>query len=79
MEIRQQAEILYYLILMYRSELIKSIEIGTEMRFLNNRVGFDLAWYKSNATRQLIDLPMDPQSGYSAKKINAGDIQNTGY
>jgi hypothetical protein len=26
----------------------------------------------------LIDLPMDPQSGYSAKKINAGDIQNTG-
>ncbi len=61
-----------------RSELIKSLEIGTEMRFLKNRIGFDLSWYKSNATRQLIDLPMDPQSGYSAKKINAGDIQNTG-
>ena len=61
-----------------RSELIKSLEIGTEMRFLNNRIGFDLSWYKANATRQLIDLPMDPQSGYSSKKINAGDIQNTG-
>ena len=48
------------------------------MRFLNNRIGFDLAWYKSNATKQLIDLPMDPQSGYSTKKINAGDVQNTG-
>src|SRR4030095_3753716 len=27
---------------------------------------------------QLIDLPMDPQSGYSEKMINAGDIQNKG-
>ena len=61
-----------------RNELIKSLEVGTEMRFLNNRIGFDLSWYKANATRQLIDLPMDPQSGYSAKKINAGNIQNTG-
>jgi TonB-linked SusC/RagA family outer membrane protein len=61
-----------------QNELIKSVEVGTEMRFFNNRVGIDLAWYKANATNQLIDLPMDPQSGYSAKKINAGDIQNTG-
>ncbi len=61
-----------------RSELIKSIEVGAEMRILKSRIGFDIAWYKANATRQLIDLPMDPQSGYSAKKINAGDIQNTG-
>ena len=61
-----------------QSELIKSTELGLEMRFLNNRIGFDLAWYKSNATKQLIDLPMDPQSGYSTKKINAGDVQNTG-
>ncbi len=61
-----------------RNELISSVEIGLESRFLNNRVGFDLAWYKSNATRQLIDIPMDPLSGYSSRKINAGDIQNTG-
>jgi TonB-linked SusC/RagA family outer membrane protein len=61
-----------------RSELIKSLELGTEMRFLQNRIGFDLSYYKTNATRQLIDLPMDALSGYSAKKVNAGDIQNTG-
>ncbi len=61
-----------------QSELIKSLEIGTELRVLKNRVGLDFSWYKANATMQLIDLPMDPQSGYSAKKINAGDIQNTG-
>jgi TonB-linked SusC/RagA family outer membrane protein len=61
-----------------QSELIKSFEIGTELRVLKNRIGLDFSWYKANATKQLIDLPMDPQSGYSAKKINAGDIQNTG-
>lgn len=61
-----------------RSELIKSYEVGAEMRFLNNRLGFDVALYKSNATRQLINLPMDPLSGYSSRKINAGNIQNKG-
>ena len=61
-----------------RSELIKSYEAGLEARFFNNRLSFDFAWYKSNATRQLINLPMDPMSGYSNRKINAGDIQNTG-
>ena len=61
-----------------QSELIKSYEAGLEAKFFNNRLGFDLAWYKSNATRQLINLPMDPMSGYSSKKINAGNIQNQG-
>jgi TonB-linked SusC/RagA family outer membrane protein len=62
-----------------RSELIKSLELGTEMRFLQNRIGLDFSYYKTNATRQLIDLPMDALSGYTAKKVNAGDIQNTGF
>ncbi|PVY43761.1 SusC/RagA family TonB-linked outer membrane protein [Pontibacter virosus] len=61
-----------------RSELIKAYEAGLEVRFFDNRIGFDVAWYKSNATRQLINLPMDPLSGYSSRKINAGDIQNKG-
>lgn len=60
------------------SELIKSWEVGAEFRFFNSRLGLDFAWYKTNATRQLIDLPMDPLSGYKSRKINAGDIQNTG-
>lgn len=61
-----------------RSELIKSWEAGFDVRFLNNRIGLDAAWYKTNATRQLLDLPMDPFSGYASRKINAGNIQNEG-
>jgi TonB-linked SusC/RagA family outer membrane protein len=62
-----------------KSELIKSTEFGTEMRFFKSRFGIDASVYKSNATNQLIELPMDPLSGYSSKKINAGNIQNKGF
>ncbi|MCX2451074.1 SusC/RagA family TonB-linked outer membrane protein [Pedobacter sp. PLR] len=62
-----------------RSELIKAFEVGAEMRFFEGKFGFDIAYYKSNATRQLLNIPMDPLSGYESKKINAGDIQNTGF
>ena len=61
-----------------KNELIKSWEVGLELKFLDNRLGLDFAWYKSNATNQLLNLPMNNLSGYSSKKINAGDIQNTG-
>lgn len=61
-----------------RSELIKSWEAGFDVRFFNNRLGLDATWYKTNATRQLLNLPMDPFSGYSSRKVNAGNIQNEG-
>ena len=61
-----------------RSELISSWEAGLEMKFLNNRLGFDIAWYKSNAKRQLMKIPVNEMSGYKNKIINAGNIQNTG-
>lgn len=62
-----------------RSELIKNLEFGAELKFLENRLSLDVSWYKSNATRQLIDLPMDPMSGFERMKINAGNIQNKGF
>jgi len=61
-----------------KNELIASWELGAELKFFNNRLGIDAAVYKSNATRQLINLPMDPLSGYSSRKINTGDIENKG-
>lgn len=62
-----------------RSELIKNLEFGVELRFIQDRIGLDFTWYKANATRQLLAIPMDPLSGYSKRMINAGDIQNKGF
>lgn len=61
------------------SELIRKNELGLEMRFFNSKLGFDLTYYKSNALNQLIKLPMDPQSGYDNRMVNAGNIQNEGF
>ncbi|MDD7884375.1 SusC/RagA family TonB-linked outer membrane protein [Flavivirga sp. 57AJ16] len=61
------------------NELIKSTEFGFEARFLNNRIGVDFTYYKSNATNQLIPIPLDPLSGFNQKIINAGDIENKGF
>ncbi len=61
-----------------KNELISSWEAGAEIRFFNNRLGLDFTWYKSNAKNQLLDLPMNSLSGYTGRKINAGNIQNSG-
>ncbi|WP_245812573.1 SusC/RagA family TonB-linked outer membrane protein [Salegentibacter echinorum] len=61
-----------------QSELIKSWEAGFDLRFLDNRIGLDFSWYKTNATRQLIEIDLNPLSGYLRKKVNAGDIENQG-
>lgn len=61
-----------------RSELITSRELGFDVRLFDNRVGFDFTWYQSNSTNQLLPIPMDPLSGYTARLVNAGDIENKG-
>ena len=59
-------------------EKTKSWEAGTEIRFFENRLGFDFTWYKSNTYNQLIKISSPPSSGYSSGWINCGNIQNTG-
>ena len=61
-----------------KNELIRNWEVGADIRFFDNRLGFDVAWYKMNATNQLINLPI-ASVAYSNKKINAGNIQNEGF
>jgi TonB-linked SusC/RagA family outer membrane protein len=53
-------------------------EIGLEMLFLNKRIGFDIAAYKSLSTDQIFTVPYSNATGYSSQYINAGSIQNKG-
>jgi TonB-linked SusC/RagA family outer membrane protein len=61
-----------------KPELTSSIEVGTEWRFLNNRLGVDLTYYKSNSKNQLLRVGTPPSSGFSSAFLNAGNIQNSG-
>lgn len=56
----------------------KSIEFGYESRFLKDRIGIDVTYYKTNTYHQVLDIPTPSESGVSSRKINAGNIQNQG-
>jgi TonB-linked SusC/RagA family outer membrane protein len=59
-------------------ERTKSYEAGLEMRFANNRLGFDVSYYKSNSINQIVTVPISPTTGYTGKLLNAGEIENKG-
>ena len=62
-----------------KPESSTSIEIGTEWRFLKNKLGFDVTWYKSNTKNQYFELASPtPGAGVNTFNLNAGDIQNSG-
>ena len=61
-----------------RNELAREIEFGADLRFFNNRLGIDVAYYKKNSKNQILSLPADQESGISSRTINAGNIQNQG-
>lgn len=55
-----------------------SYEVGAEMRFLNNRLGFDLTLYKGNTKSQILTSTVDASSGYQNVIVNAGLVRNKG-
>lgn len=61
-----------------RPERTKSKEIGLEMAFLHNRVGFDVTYYSAKSIDQIIPVTVSAATGYSRKYVNAGTIQNRG-
>lgn len=61
-----------------KPEISSAYEFGTDVRLLNNRIGVDITYYQSRTKNQILNLPLDPTSGYSSRKINAGMIKNYG-
>ncbi|QJB36976.1 SusC/RagA family TonB-linked outer membrane protein [Chitinophaga oryzae] len=53
-------------------------ELGAEVRFLQNRIGFDISVYQDNTRDQILDVATPPESGQEGIIINAGNIQNRG-
>ncbi|MEP6596285.1 MAG: SusC/RagA family TonB-linked outer membrane protein [Ginsengibacter sp.] len=61
-----------------KPERTKSQEIGLEMAFLKNRVGFDIAYYTAKTVDQILPLAVSTSTGYSSKFLNSGTIKNKG-
>ena len=61
-----------------KPEITESTEIGLEMRFLNNRLHFDYAFYTNNSYNQIMEPRLSNYIGYILRKVNAGDVYNKG-
>lgn len=61
-----------------KNELTTSLEIGTEMRLVDNRVGIDFTWYRASTKNQILPIEISNTSGYSSRLINAGEVMNKG-
>lgn len=57
----------------------KTYEIGTEMRFLNDRIGIDAAYYNTLCTNQILQgFRASYATGYVLNTQNAGSLRNQG-
>lgn len=61
-----------------KNEYTRNFEIGADVRFLDNRIGLDIALYKKNTFNQIIPIAMPQESGVTSRLINAGNVENKG-
>ena len=58
--------------------MTNSVELGFELKFLNNRIGLDVTYYNQHSRDQILRMNTAHGSGYRFKMVNAGDIENRG-
>lgn len=59
-------------------EKTSSYEFGTDLRFLQNRVQFDITYYNATSVGQILPVPVAPSTGYGSLITNLGEVNNQG-
>lgn len=62
-----------------KPEISASQEYGIDLRFLNNRIGLDVTYYRNDSRNQIIFVPLSNTTGYGTVVQNAGLIRNQGW
>ena len=59
-------------------ETSEQTNVGIDARFLNSRLAFTFDWYNKKTKDLLVDVPVDPTTGFKTMKKNAGTVENKG-
>lgn len=62
----------------FKPEITTSYEAGLEYNMFNGRLGMDLTVYNNLTKNQILDVPLDPTTGYSRAVLNSGAVRNRG-
>ena len=61
-----------------QAERHREFELGIEGTFWQNRLGIDLSVYDKRSSDLIIDLNLDPSTGFRNTTVNAAEINNRG-
>jgi TonB-linked SusC/RagA family outer membrane protein len=61
-----------------RPEETTGWEFGTELGFLNGRLGLDLTYYNAITRDQIFPITVSRATGYTGLFVNAGSVRNSG-
>lgn len=53
-------------------------EVGADLRFLNNRLGLDVAIYNRKTTNDILNAGISATSGFGSTSVNIGELTNKG-
>jgi iron complex outermembrane receptor protein len=53
-------------------------EVGADIRFFDNRIGLDFAYYNKLTKNEIFRVPTSIESGVSERVVNGGEISNKG-
>lgn len=62
-----------------KPENTSTIEFGTELKFLNNRLTIDYTYYSSKSKNLILPVSIAPSTGFSSYYTNAGEMENKGH
>jgi TonB-linked SusC/RagA family outer membrane protein len=62
-----------------KPEQTTSTEIGTELKFLKDRISLDASIYQKDTRNQILSGTVSSTTGFSTRFINAGEVQNKGF
>lgn len=57
---------------------VTELEIGAELKLLNNRLFGDFSWYNKQASNDIVTATVSAGSGYSSALVNVGKLENKG-
>jgi TonB-linked SusC/RagA family outer membrane protein len=61
-----------------KPESNSTFEIGTNLHFFSDRITLDLTYYHSRNKNQILSVPIASSTGFTARNINAGELENKG-
>jgi TonB-linked SusC/RagA family outer membrane protein len=58
--------------------VLTEFEFGTELKFFQNKLGLDLAYFHRKTDKEIITGTLSPSTGYTSQSIGTASTQNSG-